>query len=199
MTGKTITKVILSSLLALTLFCAPLAAQNRRHDISLSYGVVTLDQLSDIFEDILTIVITLGTFSKENMDFSGAPFLSYHFAPRGRFGFGIAAGTYRTTGGLTTLGSPAGTFKETNTIAALEMDYRWVYKPSFQLYSGLGAGLRFRKGQYDVGDELETTNNTFPTFHVNALGLRFGKQVGLFFELGFGYKGVLNGGLSAQF
>lgn len=199
MTGRTVTKSVLSCLLALVLFCAPLAAQNRRHDISLSYGVVTLDQLSDVLEDILTVVITLGTFSKENLDFSGAPFLSYHFAPRGRFGFGIAAGTYRTTGDLQSMDSPVGTFKETNTIAALELDYRWVYKPSFQLYSGLGAGLRFRKGRYHVGDELETTDNTFPTFHVNALGLRFGKQVGLFLELGLGYKGVLNGGLSAQF
>ena len=143
MMGRTITKAILSSLLALALLCAPLAAQDRRHEISLSYGVVTLDQLSDIFEDILTIVITLGTYSKQNMDFSGASFLSYHFAPRGRFGFGIAAGTYRTTGGLEFMDSPAGTFKETNTIAALEMDYRWVYKPSFQLYSGLGEERSF--------------------------------------------------------
>lgn len=199
MTGRTITKGVLSSILALALLCAPLDAQKRRHDVSISYGVVTLDQVSDVLEDILTIVITLGTYSKQKMDFSGAPFLSYHFAPGGRFGFGLAAGTYRTTGGLESMDTPVGTFKETNTIAAVEMDYRWVYKPSFQLYSGLGAGLRFRKGEYHVGDELETTNNTLGTIHVNALGLRFGKQVGLFFELGFGYKGVFNGGLSAQF
>lgn len=185
-----------------TVFLSSLSfGQTRRHDLSVSYGLVTIDQLADIFEDILLITITLGTFAKGDLDFSGAPFLTYHYSPRGRFGFGLAVGGYRTTGSLINniTDEVVGDYKENNTVAALEIDYHWVMKRSFQLYSGAGFGLRFRKGTYNAYDSVETTNVTVPTFHVNVLGFRVGQKVGFFGEAGFGYKGVICAGLNAQF
>jgi hypothetical protein len=185
-------------ILALIMFSGAGLAQTRKHDLSVSYGVGSLDQVVDVFTDVLTIVLTLGTFAKDNMSYTGVPFLTYHYAPHSRFGFGFAVGGYRATGDLTVGGVGAGTFKETNTIAAVEIDYRWVMSRSFQLYSGLGAGVRFRKGTYDTTG-AESLTQTLPTFHINALGLRFGRKVGVFFEVGAGYKGMLLGGLNAQF
>lgn len=37
------------------------------------------------------------------------------------------------------------------------------------------------------------------SFHINLLGLRFGRKVGVFFEGGAGYKGMFLGGLGTQF
>ncbi len=176
-------------------------AQTRRHDLSVSYGLVTIDQVADVLEDLLLIVITIGSFYKSEMDFTGAPFLTYHFAPKSRFGFGLAVGGYQTTGTLLNniTETPVGPFKETNYIGALEIDYRWVMKRGFQLYSGAGFGARIRKGTYTNVSETATDTTTLPTFHINALGLRFGNNIGFFAELGAGYKGVINLGLSAQF
>jgi hypothetical protein len=173
--------------------------QTRRHELSFSYGAVSMDQFADAFSDFLTIVITFGTFSKQDATYSGIPFLTYHYAPKSRFGFGVAVGGYQAKGNLEFLGDPVGDYKETNVIAALEIDYHWIMKGSFQLYSGGGIGLRFRKGTYHVEDSTDTLSQTLGTFHINLLGFRVGKRVGLFGEIGAGYKGLVNLGLNAQF
>jgi hypothetical protein len=194
---------IFRSALILMLVCLFLAstglAQTRRHDLSASFGIVTLDQVADILEDVLTVVITLGTYSKHDLEFSGAPFLTYHFSPQGRLGFGVALGTYSVEGDLQSGIGATGTFKENNYIGALEVDYRWILRRSFQLYSGVGLGLRLRHGTYAVEGSTETLNRTFPTFHLSVVGFRFGGKVGFFGELGAGYKGIISLGLNAQF
>jgi len=175
-------------------------AQTRRHDVSVSYGLVTMDQVTDVLESVLTVVITLGTFSKQNTEFSGAPFFTYHYSPNGRFGLGFAVGGYTSKGDLDYSDSAVGTFKETSYVGAFELDYRWIMTSSFQLYSGLGLGVRVRKGTYVVeGEETESTSKALPTYHLNLIGFRFGKKIGLFGEFGAGYKGVFNVGLNAQF
>jgi hypothetical protein len=165
--------------------------QTRRHDLSLSYGVLSIDQVSDILTDVLTIVITLGTFSKNDVKYTGVPFLTYHYSANSRFGFGGAIGGYSSHGNLQVTGDNVGTFKEKNTIGAVELDYRWIMREGFQVYSGAGFGLRYRRGTYQT-TETGTFNKLLPTFHVNALGVRFGGKVAFFLELGAGYKGVLS-------
>jgi hypothetical protein len=174
-------------------------AQTRKHDLSLSYGVVSYDQFADILTYIVTIIITLGTFSKDNMEYTGVPFLSYHYSRNSRFGYGFAVGGYQATGDLKFLDETVGDFKETNYIGAIELDYHWVMKRSFQLYSGAGFGVRIRKGTYTDSDSTETVSKALPTFHVNLLGFRIGRKIGIFGEGGFGYKGMFCGGLNAQF
>ena len=136
---------------------ATASAQTRHHDLSLSYGVVTMDQFSDALTDILTVILTFGTYGKQNAEYSGIPFLTYRYAPRGEsgradhapalgFGIGFAIGTYSAKGGLTLMGEPSGTFEENNYIGAIEFDYRWIMRRNFQLYSGAGVGVRIRRG-----------------------------------------------------
>ncbi|MFT7073036.1 MAG: hypothetical protein ACJAX3_002028, partial [Patiriisocius sp.] len=76
----------------------------------------------------------------------------------------------------------------TNITFALETDYRYVSKPSFQMYSGVGLA-------YFTSDEY----NTNLSFQVNALGFRVGKKLAAYAELGFGYRGMINVGASLQF
>jgi hypothetical protein len=189
---------VITLITAVIILSAAGFGQTRRHEITASYGVGSGDQMLDELADVLTVVITLGTFVKEGADYSGVPFLTYHYSANSRFGFGAAVGGYRSAGTLLLAGENAGTFTETSTILAAEIGYRWVMKQSFQLYSGAGAGVRLRQGTY-VTSETETVNEVLPTFHINFIGLRFGRKVGVFFEAGAGYRGLLSGGLSAQF
>lgn len=186
--------------LLLVVFAASTVAfgQTRTHDLSLSYGVLSIDQMTDILQDVLTVVLTLGSFNKTDAKYTGVPFLTYHYSANSRFGFGGAIGTYSSKGLLQVGDTDAGTFRERNTIAAVELDYRWVMRPGFQLYSGAGFGVRFRHGTYQT-EGSESLNRVLPTFHVNALGVRVGGRIGFFAELGAGYKGVLLAGISGQF
>lgn len=181
------------------LFSSVAWTQTRRHDLSLSCGIVTLDQISDMLVDVLTVVITFGTFSKNNMEFSVTPFLTYRYSPIDRIGVGFAVGGYTCKGELSYMGDKDGTFKETNYVGACEFDFHWIHKDRFQLYSGAGLGLRNRRGSYTVNGDEDVVSNVLPTFHINVIGFKFGKQIGFFGELGVGYKGVCNFGLSAMF
>jgi hypothetical protein len=172
--------------------------QTRTHDISLGYGVLSIDQFADILTQIVTIVITLGTFNKTDAKYTGVPFLTYHHSANSRFGFGAAVGGYSSSGVLQVAGSDVGTYEEKNYVGAVELDYHWVMRPGFQVYSGAGFGVRYRRGTYAATD-TDTYNKLLPTFHVNALGVRFGRKVGFFAEFGAGYKGILSAGLNAQF
>jgi len=175
------------------------SGQTRKHDLSLSYGVLSIDHLTDVFTDILTIVITLGTFSKNNVKYTGVPFLTYHHSSNSRFGFGLAAGGYSSSGDLRVGETVVGDFRERNYVAAAELDYHWIMQEGFQLYSGAGFGVRFRRGTYSDADDTDSVSKVLPTFHLNAIGLRVGRKVGFFAELGVGYKGVLCAGVNAQF
>jgi hypothetical protein len=201
MIAKRIVKPVLIVVLAVFLFSITGLAQERRHDLSFQYGFLSTDQLTDIFEDILLIVITLGNYYKEDLEFTGIPFLTYHYSANSRFGFGGAFGYYGSSGNLVQEGGDVvvGDFRERNYIAAAELDYHWIMRPGFQLYSGAGFGVRIRRGTYTDTGETDTVTKVLPAFHLNALGMRVGRKVGFFAELGVGYKGFLAAGINAQF
>jgi len=173
----------------------------RTHDASFQFGVLSFDQLLDVFGDVLLVVITLGNFSKDNAMYSGVPFLTYHYSANSRFGFGGAIGGYSSWGDLVrqSSGLLVGDFKETSYIAAAELDYHWIMRRGFQVYSGAGFGVRIRKGRYTDETGTESFSKALPTFHLNAIGVRFGQKIGFFAEFGYGYKGMLSAGINAQF
>ena len=133
--------------------------------------------------------------------YSGVPFLTYHHSANSRFGFGGAIGGYTSRGDLILQSSDllVGDFKETNTIAAAEIDYHWIMRRGFQVYSGAGFGVRIRKGRYTDETGTESFSKALPTFHLNVIGVRFGQNIGFFAEFGYGYKGMLSAGINAQF
>jgi hypothetical protein len=197
MTYKRFTKHIVVFITIMIMFTSlGYSHQVRENSLSFSCGLVTLDQVSSLLTDILTVVVTTGTYTKEYTQYSPAMFLTYHNSSKGRFEFGGTVGRYVSKGNLTASGGKEWTFKESSTIVAVEADYKWITKNSFQLYSGLGFGARFRYGTYGVD---KPTNKIFPAFHVNLLGFRLGGQFGIFGDIGVGYKGVFNMGINYQF
>jgi len=69
------------------------------------------------------------------------------------------------------------------------------------MYSGLGLAYTYGTLKYDSStpqEESSTDNISLPNFHLTGVGLRVGKSFGGFAEFGFGYKGIVNMGLSYQ-
>src|SRR5512137_1265160 len=129
------------------LFSPAVFAQQRVNDLSFQYGFLSIDQANDIFKKgPVSVVTSLGNFYKEDVKYSGVPFLTYHFSANSRFGFGGAIGYYSLRGNLVAEGggADAGAFRERDYIAAAELDYHWIMRPGLQVYSGAGFGLRVR-------------------------------------------------------
>jgi hypothetical protein len=78
-----------------------------------------------------------------------------------------------------------------------EANLYYLKKTNLDLYGSLGAGM-FVSWQRAY-DGVSQKNYVSPTLHCTAFGMRVGKDVGGFLELGYGFKGMVNGGLSFRF
>jgi hypothetical protein len=77
-----------------------------------------------------------------------------------------------------------------------EIDYRYITTEKLQLYSALGIGYTFIHHRSDpASDEVEYRQSAVD-YHLTAVGIRYGKDVGVFAEIGVGCKGLLQFGLN---
>lgn len=187
-------------LLLLAIFILPVNAQFEKHEISASYGLVTTDQIVDLIEDVIISIFTLGNFEKDDYSYSGALFLTYKYGITYRLEIGGTLGMDRVQGNLLWNDELQGNFRESHTTLALELTYRWVKQDFINLYSGFGSGYTFTNNYAELlTGETETINTGHPAIQMNLLGLRLGKKIAVFTELGFGYKGIINFGASFKF
>jgi hypothetical protein len=79
------------------------------------------------------------------------------------------------------------------------VDFYYFNKGYFSLYSGLEVGASFDLYSDRSGNTNANTTGVSAAFHVNAIGMRIGKEIGGFMEFGFGYRGIMNFGISGRF
>lgn len=174
----------------------------RRSEIDASYGVVTTNQLFNIFKDIVSVVFTFGNYDKTNTDYTGGWFLDYKFAPTRNLLLGVGVGIDGASGDLEDDDVVYGSYTSSYTTVALGFDYRYLNQEWVQLYSGLGTGITFSSDKgtiFDTGVTEKSGNTPYFNFQLNLLGVRVGKSLAGFAELGFGYKGMINAGISYSF
>lgn len=94
-----------------------------------------------------------------------------------------------------------GTTKNTYYNAMVGVTTKWIKPNQFlQVYSTVYIGAAF-----EISDEILNTptgryTTTFlPTWQISPIGVEVGKKVGVFTELGIGYKGVVSFGFFAKF
>ena len=76
---------------------------------------------------------------------------------------------------------------------------KWKTTPKMIAYSGYAQGWsRSTTADWPTGGGKQTSTNRNFAFQVTAVGVRYGKRVAGFFEVGFGVHGILNGGLTVQ-
>lgn len=82
----------------------------------------------------------------------------------------------------------------------LRFDFHYLRKEKLSMYCGLSAGISFVEGKNISGaEDLALPSKSLFAFHLNAFGIRFGKDLGFFLESGFGYNGLVSGGIDYQF
>lgn len=78
-------------------------------------------------------------------------------------------------------------------------EYHYFNRKIVQLYSGVQLGLFIYNQKYaDYKSEIKHKEINF-AFQVDAFGVRIGKQIGGFLELGFGFGGIVKIGISGRF
>lgn len=72
-------------------------------------------------------------------------------------------------------------------------NYKYIDKPGLTLYTGGGLGVCFAKATNHENNRK--MNDLYLAFQADFLGVRVGKTVGFFAEVGYGFNGFLSGGL----
>jgi hypothetical protein len=177
--------------------------QDKPNQFSAGYGVFTVDEELSIIEDVISSMITVGSFTTDNIQMTGAVIFTYNYALSkvvhlgGAFAYeNITEDVFINPG---TGKTKAGELNRNFYTLAAEAKFSYVHANIFQMYSGVGVGATLNTDEYKANDGKSNsdTQGHF-NFQINLVGLRIGNAFAGFAELGYGYKGILNFGLSLR-
>jgi hypothetical protein len=178
-----------------------LKAQNYdHHEFSLSYGVISPDVFYSFNSPLLNDQLPDERYVRDNYSSMGNIFLTYRFVSLNEyFMWGGTAGYGTSSADVYYMSEKKGVMDRQFITGAFEVQFRYVNNGPFQMYSGLGLGVTYGMEQFTAAtDNITSGDRTMilPGYQVNLVGVRFGKRLGGFAEFGFGYKGIVNFGLS---
>lgn len=170
--------------------------QLRHHELTAGYGTLSTNEIIGTFSDFLATGITGGNYSKTDNRWLGNLILSYKFTPINKLEVGLTYVYNRNTATINSNNVPSGKATTTYHTLAAEVQYNYINKPFFRLYSAAGAGFTTYMERYNpkVGNTEKNTSGNF-NFQISPIGIKFGDHIGAMAELGFGYKGIINAGL----
>ena len=171
-----------------------------------SYGVITGDQLISSLQQPTN---KDGRTRSETTSSSGAIFLTAGYYLYSYLSVGMSAGYIGEQGqnkqGYGFQSVTTSSYSKKIVTIAFEINYLYRITKYMDTYTFLGVGPGFTtlettpaNSQISVAAEAQTTRSDAFRFHYSPIGIRIGGRVGAFAELGFGYKGLLSGGLSVR-
>ncbi|MFC5045817.1 hypothetical protein ACFSTE_19860 [Aquimarina hainanensis] len=210
---KTI-KVITFLVVAISSY-ATYAQESKKHEVKIGLG---LPSSSLIFKNSIKSAdlgkdfrISQG-FNKLESDFksgTGTLYLAYNHSVSERFQLGLFVSYEQIKDDIverqlvSDRKNLLGKREQEHGTIAIEANYKYLNKDWFKLYSGLGLGFTNVKEDFRSSANSSAVsykkNENLINFHVTALGVRFGKRLGVSLEAGYGYKGIGNVGISYQF
>ena len=199
-------KKLLVSLLAVALgfgFSMRTQAQDTKHELAVSYGVLGNTAWLDAIIDITTTIGTIGTCSYDNNSFVGPISMEYFYHVNPLVGVGAIGAYSHSNSDIVSGKEKRGTANNSffTVMPAVKLD--WFRRDMITLYSkfGLGVSIRNEKDKYiegavKEGEPLEYTyNKAFFNWQASLLGVEFGKSVRGFLEVGCGEQGIALAGL----
>jgi hypothetical protein len=196
-------KPILIFFLLAHLFTGTATSQSGYHELSASWGIKSTTELSYSSEwmDSFITIFTFGLVTSEttNIKVTGPLLFSWKYIPKSRWGFGVLAGNTKGSYDeiITSVWDKSKTVFHNKYSAfsiAPEIDFRYIQREKFTLYSSAAVGLTFLSEEVNSSEEK---SNYFDA-HLSLIGLRYGQKLGAFAELGFGFKGIINFGINLK-
>jgi hypothetical protein len=173
------------------------------HDVLISYGLPSTDLFHNIGSSMLDDKYPDKRYIRDNYSGSGIISLTYRKVSKSEWFFwGASVGYNSTKGDIYNVGSLEGELKRSFITVGVEGQYRYQNFKKIQLYSGVGLGFSLGNETLtpppDSGNSSSSGSINRLAYQINVIGIRLGKDVGGFIELGYGYKGIVNAGLSVQ-
>ena len=199
----------------------PRSADPLHNSFSISYGAATPDYLLDGYRPGRPT-----EYDYANKGTPGAVCIAYKYLVSRHASVGITATIEQQHGDWLDNEIPGGNVFDLQTTVkgafirtcytmAAEFSSDYVHRDLYRFYTvaGLGFTEEIETDQYDPGFYNKGYNNGVNVYgpmrtqnnhtHINAcyspLGMSIGKKLSYFLELGFGYKGIVNTGLSYKF
>ena len=187
----------------------------KKNEFTLGYGVITMPNAYEFSTSIFSALTGLSHFvskyhghdaiNNESSDM-GCVDLSYSRYFGEKFALGLSV-SFQAISNINTYSFQDSTFKiawQNNYYSImLNGKYNYLKYEYFQMYLTLGAGVCIARSQYlEKPGDYETPlydAKPFFAFQFSPVGIQFGKNIGGFFEFGFGYKGTVRGGLFVKF
>lgn len=174
-----------------------------RHEFYIQYGAPTILELTSTLSP--STAKNVSKVVPKNAVFSGVGGLGYNFFITEQISIGIYAGVslanadiYYSINEIETLQYSSNIINYTSQISA-----HWIYyeEGALQASSGVYLGLNYRDDSLELRTDnpiipISKTNSLQLAYHLTAIKLRYGNIIGGFAELGFGYRGLVNIGLS---
>ncbi|MBC7554460.1 MAG: hypothetical protein H7257_10820 [Taibaiella sp.] len=176
-------------------------------ELSVSYGGISAVEAID---NIKKATRGEGRIRRTQTSSSGPAYISARYFLYRCMSVGFGAGYLAQHGNNIELQSSqpttVATYSQKTTSIALELCYIYQYHKYFETYSYLGIGSAFTTTETTPVSITPGGNSAAAlvqqdafTFHYSPIGIRLGGRIGAFAELGFGYKGLVSGGLSFRF
>lgn len=76
------------------------------------------------------------------------------------------------------------------------LDVKYIKKGMVRLYSSIGAGVCSRSAERTDNGVESTNQSTGACLQITPLGIRVGQKIAVWGEVGFGFRGIICGGLA---
>ncbi len=191
-----------------------------KNEVALSYGYVTRDnfltnplrfvkvyKLNDSLRydmrkaDAYKLFGTEKSVGYGSFRSSGALFGSYRRNLFQWLSVGLTAGFEKESKDLVIEGMNVGLYTRYVFTIAPELQARYYHRGATTMYGALGIGNSFVSEQYTslTSDKhLDATDN-YAGFQVSPIGIKVGRKLNGFGEIGFGYKGMVQLGISYRY
>jgi len=189
-------KTTLVILLLLTLVSSNAYAQDQMHEISFFAGTGSLQDIAESFGDIFPTIITMGYIREETEMVTPVLGLNYRYHLNKVVSVGATFNYQQFENKFNLLDRSLFTTDTRYYTFMGRVDFTYLRRRIFQMYSGVGLGISH---QNESGEDVESYNKTHFAYQANLVGLRLGKEVAGFLELGFGCNGIVAAGIAYQF
>lgn len=191
--------------LVLLLFALPLVTLSQsgsdfdskgKTEFHVGYGLLTAPDLINGFSNLFTGALLPGMVERIDSKGFGTVFGGIDYYLGNRFALGIQYDYASFENQYEMQNESNASLKNRYHTIMVRGKGIWVNKPQFQLYSAFSAGPSFVHAE---NDKKETKDNVTFAFQGSPVGIRVGNHFAFFLEAGFGYQGMVSGGLSARF
>ena len=198
-------RVLLMMVLCFGLIFNTVSAQDKpegRNEIRLGYGVLTGPELANSLVSLWPAIgfsILTDTITDYRCSAYGVADLEYHRHLAKWVGVGVSLSINPISTMIKGRSGMEFSYNYYLLTVMPRVDFYYMRKGIFSMYSGIQAGISGIFWQDRQGSGATTDLGISPAFHVNCFGIRVGREIGAYMEWGFGFRGLVNFGVSGKF